>query len=91
MNLHTLPPWKSLYTLYVTYDEVSMDANYEEVDIVTKRIATPQEVVEAAREILNSDYPDAKVVAVIDQSQAYVMYNGVPEMQFLKPSKEKSE
>lgn len=76
MNLHTLPAGQSMYTIYVTHDEPTVAAECDEVDVVASKMATPQQVVDAARAELDRDYPDAGVIGVVDQSAGQVIFDG---------------
>lgn len=67
VNLHNLPPGKSLYTLLV-HDGQGM---YDEVDVVAGSYDTPVEICRQGRDDLEM-YSGQRVVAIADQS------SGVP-------------
>lgn len=77
VNLHTLPVGQSMYTLYLTSDPVGTprDAIYtEEVDVITSSRASVAEVVEAAREEIDSSYDSSmRIIGVTNESDGYVM------------------
>lgn len=63
VNLHNLPPGKSLYTLLV-HDGQGM---YDEVDVVAGSYDTPIEICRQGKAFL-ADYEGQHVVAIADQS-----------------------
>ena len=63
VNLHELPPGKSLYTLLI-HDGRGM---YDEVDVVADDCATSKRIAAAGKELLES-YPGQHIVAIADQS-----------------------
>lgn len=76
MNLHTLPPGKHMYTAWVTYDPVGAIEAADEIDfIASSRWDTDSLMRECAetreyREL----YPDARIVAIADQSIGEKVY-----------------
>lgn len=77
MNLHTLPTGKHMFTVAVTTDPLDtprIHRWYDEVDVVAPQGSSSLEVIAAAKEQgLLADYPDARIVGVVDQSDGYVL------------------
>lgn len=73
VNLHTLPPGRSLYTVAVTDEPTgtpAADLTYDEVDVVAPARASVASVLAAAD---LGGYEDCRVVGVVDQSSGYVV------------------
>lgn len=74
-NLHSLPTRKHAFTLAVTTAEPGTPLDrveYDEVDVVADRMSTVEQVIAAAD---LSDYEPCTVLAVIDHSAGYTMYD----------------
>ena len=66
VNLHELPPGKSMYTLLVHNGQ----GMYDEVDVVAGSYDTPVEICRQGKDTLEM-YPGQRVVAIANQSSGF--------------------
>lgn len=78
VNLHSLPEGKSMYTVYLMFQEqTSPDMYVEEVDVIAPTGATWGEVVMEGRDEIEDLYGLGGhwVAGVVDQSEAKVIFD----------------
>ena len=83
VNLHTLPPGQSMFTLFIRQSDEPAEwgEGAEEVDIVASDQASGDyrliaQVIEAAREELVRDYgPKTEVLGLVNQSTGTVLFD----------------
>lgn len=76
MNLHTLPRGQHMYTAWITYDPIGEVRGADEIDFVASSqadVATLMAVV-SGTEDYKTGYPDARIVAIADQSTGDKVY-----------------